>query len=75
MGIIQWLREILLSGSQLHIEEKSQKPEGMKQGDFHSGPQGYSPGTAYPETFYGSAASSNREDQSSTGHNEGDFNR
>jgi len=26
----------------------------MDQGDYHSGPYGYSPGTAYPETQYGS---------------------
>lgn len=26
----------------------------MNQGDYHSGPHGYSPSTAYPETQYGS---------------------
>ena len=26
----------------------------MNEGDFHSGPEGYSPNTAYPETQYGS---------------------
>ena len=26
----------------------------MDQGDYHSGPYGYSPNTAYPETQYGS---------------------
>lgn len=26
----------------------------MNQGDFHSGPEGYSSNTAYPETQYGS---------------------
>lgn len=26
----------------------------MDQGDYHSGPEGYSPNTAYPETQYGS---------------------
>lgn len=26
----------------------------MDEGDFHSGPEGYSPNTAYPETQYGS---------------------
>jgi hypothetical protein len=26
----------------------------MDEGDFHSGPNGYSPNTAYPETQYGS---------------------
>ena len=28
--------------------------EVMNQGDYHSGPEGYSPNTAYPETQYGS---------------------
>ena len=28
--------------------------DGMNQGDYHSGPAGYSPNTAYPETQYGS---------------------
>jgi hypothetical protein len=27
---------------------------GMDEGDYHSGPYGYSPNTAYPETQYGS---------------------
>ena len=26
----------------------------MHEGDLHSGPGGYSPNTAYPDTFYGS---------------------
>jgi hypothetical protein len=26
----------------------------MNQGDYHSGPYGYSPNTSYPETQYGS---------------------
>ncbi len=30
------------------------KNGGMNQGDFHSGPEGYSPNTGYPDTFYGS---------------------
>jgi hypothetical protein len=28
-------------------------PDGMNEGDFHSGPEGYEPNTAYPETYYG----------------------
>lgn len=28
--------------------------DGMNEGDYHSGPYGYSAGTAYPETQYGS---------------------
>ena len=28
--------------------------DGMNQGDYHSGPYGYSPGVAYPGTQYGS---------------------
>ena len=33
---------------------KTFPPEEMDQGDYHSGPFGYSPNTAYPETQYGS---------------------
>ena len=29
-------------------------PAQMNEGDMHSGPEGYSPNTAYPETQYGS---------------------
>lgn len=29
--------------------------QGHDEGDFHSGPEGYSPNTAYPDTQYGSA--------------------
>jgi len=43
----------------------------MDEGDFHSGPDGYSPNTAYPDTFYGSRGS----DDDFGGHDEGDFNR
>lgn len=28
--------------------------DGMNEGDIHSGPYGYSPNTAYPQTQYGS---------------------
>jgi len=28
--------------------------DGMNEGDYHSGPYGYTPGTAYPNTQYGS---------------------
>ena len=38
-------------------QELRQSPgrvEEMDQGDYHSGPEGYSPNTAYPETQYGS---------------------
>ena len=29
------------------------KEPGMNQGDYHSGPEGYEPSTAYPHTYYG----------------------
>lgn len=29
------------------------KPQGMNEGDYHSGPHGYSPNTAYPDSEYG----------------------
>lgn len=33
---------------------KDDDEDHMSEGDFHSGPDGYSPNTAYPETQYGS---------------------
>ena len=33
----------------------------MNEGDFHSGPGGYSPNTAYPDTFYGSGMDDDEE--------------
>jgi hypothetical protein len=32
----------------------SDEIDGMNEGDYHNGPAGYSPMTAYPETQYGS---------------------
>jgi hypothetical protein len=46
----------LFSGAnhQLQSHNVSQDLGGMDEGDYHSGPHGYSPNTAYPETQYGS---------------------
>jgi hypothetical protein len=35
----------------------------MNEGDFHSGPEGYTPNTAYPETHYGSAGQNDRDEE------------
>jgi len=40
----------------------------MNEGDFHSGPEGYTPNTAYPETFYGSADQNDRDEEDSRNH-------
>jgi hypothetical protein len=40
-------------------------PGEMNEGDFHSGPEGYTPNTAYPDTFYGSAGQNDRDDEGS----------
>lgn len=40
---------------------------GMNEGDYHSGTEGYSANTAYPDTYYGSG--------DWDVHDEGDFNR
>ena len=37
----------------------------MNEGDFHSGPEGYTPNTAYPETYYGSAGQNDRDEEDS----------
>ena len=40
----------------------------MNEGDFHSGPEGYTPNTAYPETHYGSAGQNDRGEEDSRNH-------
>ena len=35
--------------------------DGMNEGDYHSGPYGYSPGTAYSDTQYGSGFDQDEE--------------
>jgi hypothetical protein len=72
MGFFNWLKKFLSYDPSVYRPpaNESQKPQ-MNQGDFHSGPEGYSPNTAYPDTFYGSGESS----RDMGGHDEGDFNR
>lgn len=62
-AIALWLLGIF-GGSNSTSSATSITDQSMNEGDFHSGPNGYSPNTAYPDTFYGSG-----------GHDEGDFNR
>lgn len=47
----------LVAGANRHPDYSAgeQNLETMNEGDFHSGPEGYSPNTAYPETQYGSS--------------------
>jgi hypothetical protein len=49
----------------------------MNEGDFHSGPGGYSPGAGYPDSFYGSGqylfGDSNDEGDYSAGSEEGGY--
>jgi hypothetical protein len=56
--MIQWLKQLFgLDGSThqpLAHTPRSAVASQMDEGDFHSGPHGYSPNTAYPETQYGS---------------------
>ena len=35
--------------------------DGMNQGDYHSGPYGYTPGVPYPGTQYGSGFNEEEE--------------
>jgi hypothetical protein len=70
MGLISWLKNFLSFDQAPHnpLSKEAGKTQ-MNEGDFHSGPGGYSPNTGYPDTFYGSGGSNEH------GHNEGDFNR
>ena len=65
MGFLNWIfgtsneearRLIALEvKKQQELRQGPGRVEEMDQGDYHSGPEGYSPNTAYPETQYGSA--------------------
>ena len=70
MGIFSWLRKILTFDPSVYkppVETNTESGTLMTEGDFRSGPEGYSPNTSYPDTFYGSGEESDQ--------NEGDFNR
>ena len=70
MGILNWLKRIFTFDPSVYkpsFDSNSESGPSMTEGDLRSGPEGYSPNTSYPDTFYGSGGQS---DQS-----EGDFNR
>ena len=64
MGLLNWILgiskdearrlEALEVKRQQELRQSSAPVEEMNQGDYHSGPEGYSANTAYPETQYGS---------------------
>jgi hypothetical protein len=57
-GLVAFVRAVLSwsppSTTMVHRGDYGDTIDGMNEGDLHSGPHGYSPGTAYPETQYGS---------------------
>jgi hypothetical protein len=72
MGIFSWLKKVLSYDPSVYkpkVENSNNPGPEMTEGDFRSGPEGYSPNTAYPDSFYGSGGSSD------DGQNEGDANR
>lgn len=71
MGFFDWLKKVLSYDPSVYRPKSSETKPQMQEGDFHSGPSGYSPATGYQDTFYGSGA----EQQDWAGHDEGDFNR
>jgi hypothetical protein len=78
LWILVWIIGISTTGPT--VISKTENPKGyasgMNQGDYHSGPEGYSPNTAYPDTFYGSGGyGSGGSNDDFGGHDEGDFNR
>jgi hypothetical protein len=43
----------LFTGMFTGTSSKPAQSQGMNEGDYHSGPHGYSPNTAYSESEYG----------------------
>jgi len=55
--MINWIKNFFSLGSYTAPAPPTQKPKvdnSMDEGDFHSGPHGYSQNTAFPETQSGS---------------------
>lgn len=55
--MFEWLKSIFGINTIGHAPTKKNNylvDNSMDEGDFHSGPNGYSPNTSYPETQYGS---------------------
>lgn len=53
--MLHWLRQFfMIRRAPSTIQRHKPVVSEMDQGDYHSGPEGYSPNTAYPETQYGS---------------------
>ncbi len=72
MGIFGWIKNILTYDPSVYkppVDTNIDSGSGMNEGDFRSGPEGYSPNTSYPESFYNSGESSD------DGQNEGDQTR
>ena len=72
MGIFTWLKKVLTFDPSVYrppADTINNSGPSMNEGDFRSGPEGYSPNTSYPEAFYNSGESSEGE------HNEGDQTR
>lgn len=73
--LLVWIVGVSLGGQVGSSANDLNRPTGknppMHEGDFRSGPSGYSPNTGYPDSFYGSGGSAD----DSGGHDEGDFNR
>ena len=74
--MLNWIKKVLGIEPKLtretYIPPNQNKPHPtdstpMNEGGFHSGPAGYSPNTAYPETQYGSGFDEDAE------WNEGDW--
>ena len=72
MGIFTWLKKIFTFDPSVYkppVDINNESGPSMTEGDFRSGPEGYSPNTAYPEAFYNSGESNERD------HDEGDRSR
>ena len=65
MGIFDWFKKILSFDPSVYrppVENFGDGGQGINEGDFRSGPEGYSPNTAYPESFYGSRGATDDQD-------------
>jgi len=70
MGITNWLKKFFTFDPSVYkppVEKNTNSGSGMTEEDFRAGPEGYSPNTSYPDSFYGSGGEGDQD--------EGDFAR
>lgn len=65
-GVIAFIKALFGSSPHPHTAPRSDASDdldGMNEGYYHDGPEGYSPMTSYPDSYYGRSGNDDSEDE------------